>query len=257
MPFFATGNAPNFSDSVNPEYGTGGVNNRDIEIQQGDEQWAYFGCFLNVYDPSFTVNGTRVQELLAGDHHCLVAQIAYAGARSRTPTGSPCPRRISDKLAQRNLQVTHLRQPGQPRRRTASRRPSTCVRARSSRSIPAVPDELMINWGRRPGWEHGQDLLAAGRRRRGGRPQPRGCTACSCCRSRNARDRVRHEQEPDVRADSRAAGPGFAGLLTIQLPATVVKGQEFNVLVRRISTRSVQLPPPNRSSRRARRRPTR
>ncbi len=28
-----------------------------IEIQQGDEQWTYFGCFLNLYDASFSVNG--------------------------------------------------------------------------------------------------------------------------------------------------------------------------------------------------------
>ena len=34
-----------------------------------------------------------------------------------------------------------------------------------------------------------------------------------------------------------AAGENFAGLLTLDLPATVVKGQEFNIIVRRITTR--------------------
>jgi len=34
-----------------------------------------------------------------------------------------------------------------------------------------------------------------------------------------------------------SAGQNFAGLFTIDLPPTVVKGQEFNIIVRRISTR--------------------
>ncbi|HEV8102127.1 MAG TPA: hypothetical protein VGP69_00170 [Gaiellaceae bacterium] len=38
----------------------------------------------------------------------------------------------------------------------------------------------------------------------------------------------------------KGAGDNFAGLLTIDLPQTVITGQEFDVLVRRISTRVVQ-----------------
>ena len=34
-----------------------------------------------------------------------------------------------------------------------------------------------------------------------------------------------------------AKGVNFAGLLTVDLPATVKHGQEFNIIVRRVSTR--------------------
>ena len=40
------------------------------------------------------------------------------------------------------------------------------------------------------------------------------------------------------------AGVGFAGLLTVDLPATVVKGQEFDIVIRRIGTRTVTVPSP-------------
>jgi hypothetical protein len=76
VPMFATGNTPNFVDPNNPEYGTNGVNNRTITIPSGDREWAYFGCLLNVYDPSNTVNGVRVQQVLTGTHHCIVARVA-------------------------------------------------------------------------------------------------------------------------------------------------------------------------------------
>src|SRR5262249_5617954 len=79
-PFFATGDNPHFSDPNNAEYGPSGVNNRTLQIDSGDGVWAYFGCFLNVYDTSNVVNGSPVQALLAGTHHCIVAQIAYDDA---------------------------------------------------------------------------------------------------------------------------------------------------------------------------------
>ena len=40
------------------------------------------------------------------------------------------------------------------------------------------------------------------------------------------------------------AGENFAGLFTVDLPSTVTAGQEFNIVVRRISTRTIQPPPP-------------
>ena len=41
IPFFATANYPVLDDIPN---------NQTITIEQGDTQWAYFGCFLNLYD---------------------------------------------------------------------------------------------------------------------------------------------------------------------------------------------------------------
>ena len=71
IPFFATGNL-----GANTDYNAGGVNNKDITLDIGDYKWAYFGCFLNVYDQSNVINGQPIQALLNGTHHCLVAEIA-------------------------------------------------------------------------------------------------------------------------------------------------------------------------------------
>ena len=45
-----------------------------------DQTYAYYGCFLNFYDPANTVGGQQVQTLFPGTHHCIVAQIAYDDA---------------------------------------------------------------------------------------------------------------------------------------------------------------------------------
>ena len=105
--------------------------------------WAYFGCFLNVYDGSNVIDGKPVQAWLNGTHHCLVAQIAYDGApifNGATPEGS-------DKLAQRNLQVTHSDNPGPA---AAHRIPQTFdIRPSAMDPLEGV-DELMIDWGAVP-----------------------------------------------------------------------------------------------------------
>ena len=80
FPFFATGNTPDFTNSTDPEFGTGGVNAQVITVGHPLGQWTYFGCLLNVYDGSYHVNNTPVTQLLPGTHHCLVAQIAYDDA---------------------------------------------------------------------------------------------------------------------------------------------------------------------------------
>ena len=150
IPFFATSNSPDFNDPSNPEYGTNGVNNREIEIEQGDEQWTYFGCFLNVYDPSFIVNGKQIQKQLPGDHHCLVAQIAYAGDPIQNANGITMSPEVSDMLAQRNLQVTTSDNPGGP---ATHRVPQTFDVRPSPKLAPSpqtLPDELMIDWGNVP-----------------------------------------------------------------------------------------------------------
>ena len=112
IPFFATGNTPDFTDPNNPEYGASGVNNQTITIAGDDPQWAYFGCFLNVYDQSMVVNGVPVTQSLPGTHHCLVAQIAYADAPIENAGGVTISPENSDQLAQRNLQITASDNPG-------------------------------------------------------------------------------------------------------------------------------------------------
>ncbi len=77
-----------------------GVNQRNITVGTGGETWAYFGCYLDVYG--------RPELKLIGTHHCLVAQIAYDGAPIAPATGLTLSPENSDKLSQRNIQITSL-----------------------------------------------------------------------------------------------------------------------------------------------------
>jgi hypothetical protein len=152
IPFFATGNNPTLSDPNNPEYGATGVNNQKIVISSGDNRWTYFGCFLNVYDAANLVNGVPVQSLLTGDHHCIVAEIAYNGAPIVNANGITESPENSDKLAQRNLQITHSGNPNWPATHRAPQtfdtRPSPA--GAGGGDLLGYPDELMIDWGSTP-----------------------------------------------------------------------------------------------------------
>lgn len=235
IPFFATGNL-----GANTDYNTGGINNKDITLDIGDYKWAYFGCFLNVYDQNNLINGQPIQAVLNGTHHCLVAEIASDEApilNSSAVTLSP---ENSDKLAQRNLQLTGSDNPGG----AASHRIPQTFDVRASlpladlpRSLLNYPDELMIDWGNTPVnstahiyWPqvNATDVLALASKLYGHHrlaatdPHTIECSVTGG---------VTYVPVPP------GAGESFAGLLTIDLPTTVVTGQEFNVVVRRITTR--------------------
>jgi hypothetical protein len=235
IPFFATGNL-----GANTDYNAGGVNNHDITLDIGDQKWAYYGCFLNVYDSANVINGQTVQALLNGTHHCLVAEIASDEApilNSSAVTLSP---ENSDKLAQRNLQFTASDNPGG----AASHRIPQTFDVRPS--LPLIdapgtllnyPDELMIDWGNTPVdataniyWPqvNASDVLAlAAKLYSHSELSASDPHTISCPVTRG----VTYVPIPP------ASGDNFAGLLTIDLPTTVVTGQEFNVVVRRVTTR--------------------
>ncbi len=92
IPFFATSHEPNFSDPNDPEFKTGGstgtgADNQTIAIATAATQWAYFGCYLDVNDPGNVVNGTPIWQAFPGTHHCLAAEIAFAGTPIEIGTG--------------------------------------------------------------------------------------------------------------------------------------------------------------------------
>lgn len=243
MPFFATGNSPNLNDPNNPEYGNNGINNRTITIPSGDSVWAYFGCFLNVYDPGNVVNGSQVQALLTGTHHCLVAQIAYDDAPIINANGVVAGPENSDKLAQRNLQLTFSDNPGAA---DTHRIPQTFDLQPGQAIMPTpgnlldYPDELMIDWGQTPVgsvahiyWPqvsalkvlelanrlYGTHLLSA---------SDGNTIDCTVTKG------VTYVPIPSGTAEN------IAGLFTVDLPTTVTVGQEFNIIVRRVATRRMQ-----------------
>lgn len=251
IPFFATSQHPNFSDPNDPEFKTGGstgtgANNQTIAIGTGDTQWAYFGCYLDVNDPGNVVNGTPIWQAFPGTHHCLVAEIAFAGTPIKIVNGvTPTPEG-SGLLAQRNLQVTTSDNPGPA---SAHRVPQTfAVRPSapppSSGALAGRPDELVIFWGDTPvgstariywpgvpaddvitlaDWMYGVHPLRAA--------DPHTIEVKTV-------DGVTFVPIPVGTAAV------YAGLFTIDLPLTVATGQEFNVVVRRVSKRLRPAAPP-------------
>jgi hypothetical protein len=97
---------PYFATDINGTHDYDGRNaNENIRTVQipalQDQIWAYYGCFLDIYDAAGNAN-------LGGTHHCIVAEIAYSEAPIPTTTATgAAPSPLSwDQLAQRNLQIT-------------------------------------------------------------------------------------------------------------------------------------------------------
>jgi hypothetical protein len=244
IPFFAT-NTRDFTSSTNGEFGATGVNNQTIQIKQGDAQWAFFGCFLDVYDTDLTVNNVQIVKAFPGDHHCLVAEIAYVNAPIKNVGTTIMSPYNSDKLAQRNLQVTPSANPGPA---TAHRIPQTFETHMTTRGERPhqKPDELMIDWGDVPEgsvayiyWPqvNAQEILALAL-------QLYGTHQLSLADAHTIRCvTVKGATYVPI---PFGTGPGLAGLFTVDLPLTVVVKQVFNILVTRITTRPIvrRSPPP-------------
>ena len=241
IPMFATGNGPRQNDYVD-----GGPNKTTITIP--DEQngvYHYYGCFLNVYDSNNIVNGQPVNALLVSTHNCLVAQIAYDGA--------PIPQGASplswDQLAQRNLTVALSDNPGLAEThripQTFDCRPSKLIVAPGGSHAPIVPDELVIDWGDVPVgsvasiyWPkvNAAEVIALASQFYPTNPLS---SSDGHTLTLNVTKGLSYIPIPS------AAGDSFAGLFTIDLPpARVTTGQTFEILVRRLSSKSYTPPLP-------------
>ncbi|MBR0685067.1 hypothetical protein JQ594_04015 [Bradyrhizobium manausense] len=239
IPFFATNNFSGQTDYA------GGPNIQTLTIPDHQDQlWAYFGCFLNLYDTGNVINGAQVQAYLNGTHHCIVAQIAFDDA--------PIPQSVSplswDQLAQRNLQVTRSDNPGPAAAhripQTFDTRPGRTIRPPHGPNT-IYPDELMIEWGSVPTgsvaslyWPqvHASDVLALAKTFYG--VSPLGMSDANTIRIPITRG-VSYVPIPP------GSGDNFAGLITIDLPLGVRSGQVFDVTVKRLGTRiGKPLPPP-------------
>jgi hypothetical protein len=238
IPFFATGNPGTETD-----YQPGGPNIQTITIPSGqDSVWWYFGCFLNFYDPAYQIANQQIQAYLPGTHHCLVAQIAFDEA--------PIPGGASplswDQLAQRNLQFTVVDNPGPAATHRAPQtfdcRPSGPIGQPGGTGLP--PDELMIDWGNVPKgtvaslyWPavSASDVIALAKQ--WGSTAPISASDAHTL-SIPVNGGVSYIPIPS------ATGQNFAGLFTLELPIGIRTGQQFEVVVRRISTKRGKVTPP-------------
>jgi hypothetical protein len=238
IPFFASGNYS--SPPVNSDY-PNGKNTHNI-AGNPNGVWTYFGCFLNVYDPNNLVNNQSVQKYLAGTHHCLVAQIAYDGVPIVSTTTVPATTSTSQQLAQRNLQITFAQGSGSPAThrvpQTFDLRPSLPLAEEAGRLLN-YPDELMITWGSTPlgsiasvYWPQvsaGDVLLLAAELYETHQLSAADGHTIQCSVSGGA----------TFIPIPPGTGQNFAGLFTVEVPATVRRGQEFDIVVRRIATRQI------------------
>jgi hypothetical protein len=236
-PFFATGKTG--ANDYNPAVPNNNIQTIQIPTVAGqDSVWAYYGCFLDVYNSANNCT-------YPGTHHCLVAQIAYDNAPIIYSSGVESNPGNNGQLAQRNLQITSADNPGPAAAHRVPQafdtRPSAQV-LDSTGKILNYPDEMMIDWGNTPVGSTAHIYW----------PQ----VASSDVVSLASKIYTTHQLTatdantvscPVVKGvtyipipSATKAGTNFAGLFTVDLPKGIKKGQEFNILVRRLATRQVE-----------------
>jgi hypothetical protein len=235
VPFFATSNTPDTTNPSNPEYGPTGVgaNTQDMHTDgvSGGSRWYYFGCFLNFFDPDFPF-------IRVGTHHCLVAEIAYADTPIRAISGVLPTPQTSDKLAQRNLSVTFAENPGLATKlvpQTFDLKPSTPVSGTSLTSDQMRPDDLMMEWNNIPPNSTCQIYW----------PAINAADVVSLANKYSATQHLSVIDPNTIQLLTTAAfsylpipassGDNFAGLITINLPMSIVSGQKYLVTLRRLT----------------------
>ncbi|MBV8214498.1 MAG: hypothetical protein JOZ08_14890 [Verrucomicrobia bacterium] len=239
VPFFATDNGTN---DYNPTFTNPNINNNiqtiEVPVISGrDSVWAYYGCYLDVYD-------SNNNSLYPGTHHCLVAQIAYDGAPINYSSSVTTYPGNSDKLAQRNLQITSSGNPGPASTHRIPQafdtRPSPPFRDTNG-SLVNNPDELMIDWGNTPPgsvahiyWPQvkAADVVQLAAEIYGTHLLTASETNTITCKVVNG---VTYIPIPS------AAGKQFAGLLTVDLPRGITRGQLFRITVRRLTTGTIPI----------------
>jgi hypothetical protein len=179
-------------------------------------------------------------DLLMGEHQCIVAQVEYAS----TPIPDGATPWTSDKLSQRNIALHSVANPGLEASRVAVH--TFEIEATPIPISPTMPpDELLLNWPT---------------------PPPDGTVLRLHIPSWNARDVVdladrlypRHEIEAidDHTIEIPAGGTRYipipmsyqrqTGVLEVEFPLGIRKGQRFDVSIRQITNRfrQAQIPPP-------------
>ncbi|MCJ1274921.1 hypothetical protein MMC21_002719 [Puttea exsequens] len=242
IPFFASGNL-----NSNSDYASGGINNRTISNPGATN--TYFGCFLNVYATDNTISfGGQTKPASAwlnGGHQCLVAQIAFDGAPIEEVNGVLASPMNSDKLAQRNLQVTVSDNPGPPDTHLVPQAfdtaPTTPPGDDDSGQFADQPDELMIDWGNAPVGSSCEIYW----------PQVKAADVVALANQMYPTHQLSVSSSdtntiitPVIEGFTLipipfGSGPNFAGLVTLQLPPGITQGQTFVLSIRRIATRTV------------------
>jgi hypothetical protein len=234
----------------------------DLPTDPGQEKDYYFGCWIDnnqtvgvlptslpnsglpaagkaakpfdgPWDSSVTL-GSMKSAMNAFPHQCVIAEIRY----DDTPIPPGATSASSDKLAQRNIAWIDGPNPGL----APSRRMTHPVQVRPTPKNSLAPDELMILWGSTPADSLAQLYLPA---------------LDAEAMIKTAQDLYPAQQLGLVDAHTISCvtrGVTFlplpegvalaAGLLSIDLPAGIKKGDSYSILVRQLTEASALLPPP-------------
>lgn len=198
----------------------------------------FFGALIdnnlsNNYLPAIPGSGGSVSlpTLMMGEHQCLVAQIEFAG----TPIPNEANPFTSDKLAQRNIALSEIANPGLDASRMALHTfelESTPLPIAGSRS----PDELLLDWhGEPPEGTEVQIYL----------PGWKASEVVGLADRTYARHEIRVVDEHTIALPGGGVryvplpqtGVRQTGVISAHLPLGVTKGQRFDLSVRQVTTR--------------------
>ena len=226
-------------------------NVQTIVVNPGIEVDTYFGCWLDINQPgqnflplsppagnpdgpwSGVTLGSINQAITRAPHQCLVAEIRY----DDTPIPAGADAGTSDKLAQRNVAWIDGPNPGAINSRVMTHP----IEIRPSSREAVVPDELMILWGDTPAGSAATLYL----------PTVSAVEVIRLAGQMYGRHRLTLQDAHTLRCPT--SGATFvpipvgtarnAGLLTVELPAGIRKGERYRVAVRQL-TEVVFTPPP-------------
>jgi hypothetical protein len=235
----------------------GGLNNQTdpVNVQiippdgSGAEVQAYFGCWLDINqttkvvpvnppDPigPFTGPFESVQQaIVRSPHQCLVSEINLDPPEPQIAVGQTAA--TSDKLAQRNLAIIGVASPHLV--------PQTFDIAPTTLGLQPhqTPDELMIDWGGLPPGTRVSIFL----------PGTDADAILSKADKLYGRHGLSRTDGHTLSCEANGitylpippgAGSNFAGLITVEVPPSVKKGQAFKVIARQIANVSARRPPP-------------
>ena len=204
----------------------------------GNEVVRYFGCWLDINQTTeqFPDNPANdgpyasrksIQNHIRNLHQCLVSEISF----DPTPIPSGVGPSTSDKLAQRNLAIIESANPGF----LASRRIPHTFEIRPS-AYKTECDELMIDWGEIP--EGSQATLYI--------PGLNSYEVMKLASTNYRSHKLACIDEHTLKCQTGGItympipvnNGSIPGLLTIDLPPTVKKGQSFTVVVRQVTGQS-------------------
>jgi hypothetical protein len=229
-------------------------NARDLSTNPGVEKDYFFGCWIDNNQPNQLImpaspppgnydgpwQGIQLHSMkdamTAFPHQCLIAEIRY----DDTPIPQGATTSTSDKLAQRNIAWIDGPNPGIPN----SRRMVHPVQIRPTPMTAADPDELMITWGNTPKGSMAQLFL----------PAIDVSNIVSLADRRYSGHQLHEVDAHTIRCTTGGAtfiplpqGTALAaGLLSVDLPASVQRGDLYTINVRQLTDAAsvAQQPPP-------------